>query len=84
MDNPKKLATLGTHDTGQRLEKTERAIKNGQFRETGNIGYTRHKMKTNKTKNTTRYVLDTANTQPNTNNVNQSFPDNGTNSSQTM
>jgi hypothetical protein len=40
MDNPKKLATLGTHDTGQRLEKTERAIKNGQFRETGNLGYT--------------------------------------------
>jgi hypothetical protein len=28
MDNPKKLATLGTQDTGQRLEKTEEAIKN--------------------------------------------------------
>jgi hypothetical protein len=27
MDNPKKLATLGTQDTGQRLEKTERAIR---------------------------------------------------------
>jgi hypothetical protein len=40
MDNPKKLATLGTHDTGQRIEKTERAIKNGQSRETGNLGYT--------------------------------------------
>ena len=40
MDNPKKLATLGTRDRGQRLEKTEGAIKNGQFRETGNLGYT--------------------------------------------
>jgi hypothetical protein len=24
MDNPERLATLGTHDTGQRLEKSER------------------------------------------------------------
>ena len=45
MDNPKKLATLGTQDTGQRLEKTEEAIKNGQSKETGNIGYTRHRTK---------------------------------------
>ena len=45
MDNPKKLATLNTQDTGQRLEKTEGAIKNGQFRDTGNIGYTRHRTK---------------------------------------
>jgi hypothetical protein len=29
--------------------KTERAIKNGQSRETGNIRYTRHNTKTNKT-----------------------------------
>ena len=43
MDNPEKLATLGTHDTGQRLEKTERAIKNGQSKETDNIGYTCHR-----------------------------------------
>ena len=28
-------------------------------RDTGNIGYTRHKTKTNKTKSTTQYVLDT-------------------------
>ena len=28
-------------------------------RDTGNIGYTRHKTKINKTKNTTQYVLDT-------------------------
>jgi len=45
MDNPEKLATLGTQDTGQRLEKTKGAIKNGQSRETGNIGYTRHRIK---------------------------------------
>ena len=32
------------------LEKTEWAIKNVQYRDTGNIGHTRHKMKTNKTK----------------------------------
>ena len=31
------------------LENTERAIKNGQSRETGNIEYIKHKTKTNKT-----------------------------------
>jgi hypothetical protein len=36
---------------------TEGAIKNGQSRDTGNIGHTRHKMKTNKTTYTTQYVL---------------------------
>jgi hypothetical protein len=40
MDNPEKLPTLGTQDTGQRLEKIKGAIKNGQSRETANIGYT--------------------------------------------
>jgi hypothetical protein len=49
MDNPEKLATLGIQDTGQRQAK-QGAIKNGQSRETGNIGYTRHRTKTNKTK----------------------------------
>jgi hypothetical protein len=34
------------------LEKTEWAIKNGQSRDSGNIGYTRHRTKTNKAKNT--------------------------------
>jgi hypothetical protein len=42
MDHSETLATLGTQDTGQRLEKTKEAIKNGPFRDTGNIGYTRH------------------------------------------
>ena len=49
MDNTEKLATLGTQDKDkQMLENTEGAIKNGQYRETSNTGYTEHKMKTNK------------------------------------
>jgi hypothetical protein len=51
MDNPKKLATLGTQDTGQRLEKPEEAIKNGQSNETGNMGYTRHRTKVRENRN---------------------------------
>ena len=39
--------------------KPDCAIKNGQSRETGNIAYTRHKTKRNKTKNTTHHVFDT-------------------------
>ena len=42
MDNPEKLTTSGTQDTSrgqQTIENTERAIRNGQSRETGNIGY---------------------------------------------
>ena len=35
MDNPEKLATQGTQDEG--------AIKDGQSRETANIGYTRRR-----------------------------------------
>jgi hypothetical protein len=43
-DNPEKLATQDTQDKDkQMLENTEEAIKNGQPRETGNIGYTRHR-----------------------------------------
>jgi hypothetical protein len=49
MDNPEILKALVTKDTGytigskSTLEKTERAIKNGQSKNTGNIGYTRHR-----------------------------------------
>jgi hypothetical protein len=45
MDNPETLATLGTQDTGQRVEKTKGTMKNGQPRDTGNIGYIRHRTK---------------------------------------
>jgi hypothetical protein len=45
MDNPETLAILGTLDTEQRLEKTKGAIKNGQSRDSGNIGHTRHRTK---------------------------------------
>jgi hypothetical protein len=43
MGNPQTLVTLGTQDTGQRLVKTKGQIKNGQSRDTGNIGCTRHR-----------------------------------------
>jgi hypothetical protein len=36
------------------LEKTAGAIKNGQSRDNGNIGHTRHRTNTNKTQNRTR------------------------------
>jgi len=38
------------------LENTEGAIQNAQYKETGNIGYTR--LQKTKQKNTTQYVLD--------------------------
>jgi hypothetical protein len=41
------------------LMKIEGAITNGQSREIGNIEHTGHRTKTNKTKTTTRYMLDT-------------------------
>jgi hypothetical protein len=41
------------------LEKTEGAIKNGQSRETGNIGYTRQRQTKHKKYNTLQYALDT-------------------------
>ena len=45
MDNPETVTTLGAQDTGQRLQKTKGAIKNGQSRNCDNIGYTRHRTK---------------------------------------
>jgi hypothetical protein len=43
-DNPEKLATEGTQDTGQiHVKEYRRGNKKGQSRETGNIGYTRHR-----------------------------------------
>ena len=49
MDIPETLATPVTQDTGRKstLENTEGAIKNGQSRDTGNTGYTRHRTKIN-------------------------------------
>jgi hypothetical protein len=42
-DNPEKLATLGTQNTGQiNVREYRRGNEKGQSRETGNIGYTRH------------------------------------------
>jgi len=40
----------------QECREFQRAIKNEQSRETGNIGYTRHMTMTSKTKNTRQYV----------------------------
>jgi hypothetical protein len=45
MDNTETLATFDTQDTGQKLEKAEGAMKNGQHRDTSNIGHTRHRTK---------------------------------------
>jgi hypothetical protein len=52
------------------LEKTEGVIKNRQSRETGNIGYTRHRTKTNKNEkqhNTTQKTKKMSNTDPSKN-----------------
>ena len=45
MGNTETLVILGAQDTEQRLEKTKGQIKNGQSRDTDNIGYTRHRPK---------------------------------------
>ena len=58
MDNPEILTTLGTQGMGRRLQKTEGTIKNGQSRDTGNIGYTRHGTKV------TEYGRDTQEDNP--------------------
>jgi len=44
MDNLDILATLDIQDTGQiNVGENRRGYQNGQFRDTGNIGHTRHK-----------------------------------------
>ena len=48
----------------QTLEEIEGTIKIEQFRYTGNIEYTRHRTKTNKTKNTTQEKNDEQPGQP--------------------
>ena len=53
MDNPEKLTTFGTQDKGRRQTKL-RGNEEWQSRETGNIWYTRHRMKTRKTKGKSR------------------------------
>ena len=46
IDNPEKLAKYGTQDTGQlNVGEYRRGNEKGQSRETGNIGYTRHRTK---------------------------------------
>ena len=52
MDNLDKSEKGNQQWTIQR--KTKKAINNGQSTDTGKIGNTRHKMKTNKTKNATQ------------------------------
>jgi hypothetical protein len=43
-DNPEKLATQSTQDTGQiNVREYRRGNEKGQSRETGNIEYTRHR-----------------------------------------
>jgi hypothetical protein len=49
IDDLETLATLGTQDTGRRQTK-QGAIKYRRSRDTGNIGYTGHRTKTNKTR----------------------------------
>ena len=56
MDNPETLSTLDTQDTGQRQIK-QGAIKNGQSRDTGNLRYTRHRTKTNKTRGNQEWTI---------------------------
>ena len=59
MDKPEKLVTSCTEDTERRqtkqtniTQKTECTIKNGQTRETSNIGYRGHRTKTKTNKQT--------------------------------
>ena len=54
----KQLCIYGLNSTEINAREYREAFRNGQSMETGNIGYTRHRTKTNKAKHTTQYVLD--------------------------
>ena len=54
-----------------KVRETDGAMKNVQSRETGNIGYTRHKTKTNKTKKHSTICVGHHYSQTNTNYINK-------------
>jgi hypothetical protein len=62
MENPEKTKRGNQEWRIQR--KPKGAIKNGESRDTGNMGYTRHKTKTNKRKNITQKTKKMSNTDP--------------------
>ena len=62
MENPEKTERGNQEWRIQR--KPKGAIKNGESRDTGNMGYTRHSMKTSKRKNTTQKTKKMSNTDP--------------------
>ena len=65
MENLETLATLDTQDTGQiNVRENQRAIKKTQSRDTGNIGYTKHRSKTNTTKTQHRKLKRSATRTP--------------------
>ena len=51
------------YNLNKRSRKPKRAIKNGQTRDTGNIGYTRYRTETNKDKKTTQKTIIMSNTE---------------------
>ena len=57
----------------QILEKTEMAIKNGQSRETGNIGHKKHRKKTNKANKIKHRKLKSWPTNPCTDKINKTL-----------
>ena len=58
MDNPETLTTLGTQVTWGRKQTKQGAIRNGQSRDSGNIGYTSHvRTKTNKSRGNQEWTI---------------------------